>query len=363
MKKIFKSVISLILVSVLIFPFSLISFGKEEDYSELIKAKYEYYISNVKNITPEYEEIFGKSVNQELVENSNVNYHYPELGLFPYFYYTPVMSKAVLSLTVLLYTESAKDLDFKIFRYVDGEIINQDGQLHSPAPVYHLLTNVLFKHDQEFRSTGFTVQCPEITEVLSDWSGSLVYTLHEAIKYLGITKEELKKANELAQREPEYIRVVLPDLTDEDYESLLNINGTINYYPLDDYVIEALFVEDDYVARNLLIPPSCVYVPEIDGIITRPGDIDRRISEEKWTEVDYTSDFWGVYLAFVRNFNALGDFSDDEKMWQKFMDLRTKQLAEAPETGEELIFIPMAIVSLSLGIYVVKSKKFKRIKI
>ena len=80
-----------------------------------------------------------------------------------------------------------------------------------------------------------------------------------------------------------------------------------------------------------------------------------------WDEVDLTSDFVGVYLAIVHNFYNLN--SREAKMWSDIMEARTKQLAEAPETGEELIFIPMAIVSLSLGIYVVKSKKFKRIKL
>lgn len=369
MKKIVKSLVSLILVSVLIFPVSLISFGKEEDYSELIKEKYEYFLSK-QNESSEFVDAYRKSVNQELLDTRVYSDCFFQFDATPYISYQAVGTidySIRRGLSVIMYTDIAKDLTLNIYQYKDGQVINKDDHYRHDEWMY-IFTNVYFGGpDDLIYPTGISVQSPEINEILGDWFGASVYALREVIKHYGITKEELKSAYELSQTNPDHIRQYLSELTDDEYERLKGSDGKFISGIPDDFVLEALCVEDDYVARNILLKPSCLYVPEIDQALTYHCIVEYWSPETgkipDWDEVDLTSDFVGIYLAIVHNFYYLEEVRGDAKMWSDIMEARTKQLAKAPETGEELILIPTAIASLSLGIYAIASKKFKRIKL
>jgi hypothetical protein len=137
------------------------------------------------------------------------------------------------------------------------------------------------------------------TKDMNEWRPNrLEYNSHlrKCVQYFGITKEELKEANRKMQEEPDSIRTLFPFLTDDQFEGARKDNGLFCYEPLADFMIEALYLEDEEAANNLLCEPYAVYVEDLDRAVTLKMLYDGDLGFSDLLACDLTSDWVGRFL-------------------------------------------------------------------
>ena len=244
-------------------------------------------------------------------------------------------------LTVLLYTEKAKNWTYE---YID-EFDDYFGTLFVDRDSY----------------TDFYVSCKEFDDAYADARKGLkgiepIPALYVCVEKFGITKSELIEANRKMKEEPDSIRNLFPFLTDDQFESARHENGLFCFEPLEDYMIEALYIKDKFIAYNLLADSFAVYVPEYNSAVSIES------------EAIYTHDFWNDYATCDLTSQIYGDFFEycEALSWNipEIPDMkaeREKQLAN-PKTGEPVYLIHVAIASLTLGVYAVYPRKKRKLE-
>ena len=267
--------------------------------------------------------------------------------------YFPMLSG---NLTVLLYTDIAKELTYEVCYSEGGDMI---------GPEYLFI----------YGDHGIT--SPEVDEAIKSCKTGYASAiesrsaLRECVQYFGISKAELLQAYQKMKDDPDSIRSVLDFLTDEEYDmAYKSPDGTFGMegrqktdWPM--YIIDALYLEDDTLAQKLLCKPFAIYIEEYKRVVTDKellGSYD--ISVEEVAKLDLTSEEMGVFLSYVRNKITGNDANDGRTNLEKLEYLesvREAQLA-AKETGDasvtSVIVLALALPTLCA---VVVAKKKRRI--
>ena len=240
---------------------------------------------------------FGETDNsyyKELLEQKQeyIQNHYTNEEYYEYYFYHPLFSP---SLVVLLYTDIGEELTFeKEPDEADGDTM---GMQHN-----------------WFKYGSGCLRSPELTQATKACSTfpyavrESVSGLRECIQYFDITKEELLAGFKLMKENPDAIRPLLTVLTDEEYEREKGEDGTFGETDWPEFVIEALFMEDDAMAHRLLTKPFAVYVPELGRVVetnelnyelyynsTAP---DHYVTFDRLKSYDLTSDAIGEFIEY-----------------------------------------------------------------
>jgi len=250
-------------------------------------------------------------------------------------YLFPLLEEA--SLTVLLYTDVASNFTFNKTE-IEDEFEN-DVFWEDFVPAYY---HVFYAYDE------YLLECNEINEAIADaWVNQKVSYVHDnlpegaeyisglraCIQYFGITKEELIEANRKMQEEPDSIRDLLGFLSDKEFEGARWDHGLFCYKPIPNFVIEALYMENDEMAYRLLTKPHSVYIKEFNRVITA------------WELANYWGDSidWGndieILLSCDLTSDAMGNFIQNNRVLNiAFLAAaREKQLSE--KAGREAAFV------------------------
>ena len=276
-----------------------------------------------------------------------------------YFYY-PLIE---FSLDVLLYTRIGEEIT--LVKEYDGT---------SEYLCHDLLLITSYKDDSEYPLFYFT--SPELSKAAEAASTPPYHmresrcVLRECIQYFGLTKTEILEANERLKNDPDSIRNLLPMLTDEEFERIKPVG-----LPEEEFMVEALFIEDDRKAHDLLTKPCAVYVPEF-GRVTEFYELlycdyydpDDYISVEEFIETDLTTPVMREFVAFLcgdryihwhGGFNYTSDINTIVSAQKAQFEAKGEEYI--PPTGESLIYIPIAAVSIIAAVMVVRTRR-KRIE-
>ena len=346
MKKLLSIILALTLILPCISAFVLEA-SAEDKYAELWKQREEYLKAKYEG----YAEYLEKADSQEKIE-SPINYG----GPFPYF--------SACELTILLYTNIAKDLTLEMHR--------QDPNVEAYLGRWRTVYYTLFDAKERDIYTDFWVISPEISKAIEDCiprseeesTVSFVEmrsALRACIKFFDIPKEDLIKANKLMQEDPDILRDILPPMSDAEFERARWESGLFCAAPLEDFMIEALYLEDDVIANNLLCEPYAVFVKEYDSIVILNGTryIDRFFdSDIEYDKFDLTPEYMGDFINVCYHAD---NWLLSKDIGIKLRTEREKQLAnpKPPSTGEEVYLIPVALVSLALGALVIYPRRRK----
>ncbi|MBE6543036.1 MAG: hypothetical protein E7675_01410 [Ruminococcaceae bacterium] len=192
------------------------------------------------------------------------------------------------------------------------------------------------------------------------------------IQKLGITADELREAYRRMSEEPEYARQTLKELTDSEFEAYAKYLKNESVPP--NFVIEAACMKDEEKAASLLVKPGSAYVKEL-GYCIDAWDLffGYKYTVEDFQNFDLTTVSLKVFFADIKAYFEYdspyydGIFFDwegyDDDLGrtprQRFEALYAEyeRQLENPKTGEELVFVPLAIVSFILGIMIVCKKR------
>ena len=247
-------------------------------------------------------------------------------------------------LTVLLYTEAAKELTFVKHEHIDGLqnglSVTSDwffGMENSRA-IYHLTS-------------------PELDEVTKDCESyrgvEIRSQLKACIEYFDISKDELIAANQKMQENPNSIRELFPFLSDAEFEAAKKENGMFCIEPLADFMIEALYMDDTEMAYNLLRKPYAVYVKEMDRMITSREIDESTLDVNDLSYCDLTLDAMGEFVDFCEKVQGI-----DSGKIALLRSAREAQLAAA-KTGDSAVSA-LWVIALSLPALTVVAVKRKR---
>ena len=250
-----------------------------------------------------------------------------EIGQYLY----PLLEEA--GLTVLLYTDVASNFTFnktKIEDEFDNYVFWEDF-----VPSYY---HVFYAYGE------YLLECNEINEAIADaWVNQKVSYVHEnlptgaeyisglraCVQYFGITKEELIEANRKMQEEPDSIRTLLGFLTDNEFEGAKWDHGLFCYKPIPNFVMEALYMENDEMAYQLLTKPHSVYIKDLNRVITA------------WELSNYWGNniVWGndihVLLSCDLTSDAMGDFIRNNRVQNiDVLEAAREAQLQAAQTGD-----------------------------
>ena len=242
-----------------------------------------------------------------------------------------------VSLTVLLYTDVAKSFTFKKDEDSDEAHLTSGETWFCSYGDYHLESPEIDK------AIGATVNKYGIVD-RSEKSSHL----RACIQYFDISKEELIKANELMQENPDAIRELLTCLSDGEYEMARRENGMFCYRPIPDFAMEALYLEDDLIANNLLCPKWAVYFGDsLNRVITAwEISVGYLIQTDELAACDLTPKWIGDFIARY-------NFSD-------LAAAREAQLQAKP-AGDSAVpsVLVLTLAVPTLGVLVLAKKKRK----
>ena len=199
------------------------------------------------------------------------------------FYYTdPTVSG---SLTVLLYTDLAKELTFELEEDESGGNVVCSGS-----------SSVLLVWGDYF------ITSPEVSAAIRSFYKETKYgvrrsVLRDCIEYFDISKEELMNAYKKMKEDPasicDYFDFMSKDdkiWKDKEAVEQWVTGGT--EWP--EFIIEALYLDDEELAYRLLCKPYSVYIPEIGSVMTD-------------YEVIYSSSGWGIGVEELATFDMTTD--------------------------------------------------------
>ena len=249
---------------------------------------------------------------------------------------------------VLLYTEYAKD--FSYYLLLDCAI----------SIFWDTMFNV-----RDYRSVGYIDI--DYSNIENSYQSHSV--LRRAVKNYNISKSELLAAFEKMENDPEAIREAFPYFNDKTFElAKSESDGTYGFTNYPDFYIEAMYVEDEAVAMDLLCAPYCVYVPEMDRILFDSNMFFRNddlflLTDEEFAELlncDLTTKGFDMFFEFIEGHieNGTGhylDYPGDIETYQKLTEARNRQLNA--KTGEDYSAYTIAAISLTLGVLAIGTKK------
>ena len=192
-----------------------------------------------------------------------------------------------------------------------------------------------------------------LTEYKNRWKDEVnVYKnwpmLWAVIHELDISKEELIKANNLCKTSPQSIRQEFPDLAERD------LNCFYGSY-LSDYEIDALYVQDEETALNLLCPLWSIRIDGVAYTLPRLADkIDKngtiffdRFSSEQLKTVDQTALKYFLKYGYGQLERPEYSRSFDAIAVKSVLDTLSAYYADSPETGDNTLIL-LTVTALSV---------------
>ena len=269
--------------------------------------------------------------------------------------YTPLNSPP---LTVLLYTDIGSTLTIERGYSEGGDVVAAES------------TWFMFVGEDGAEY----LRCKEIDEAAKLWkTGSYSAmearsALRECVKYFDISKEELLQAYKTMEENPDAIRPLLSCLSDKEYESAKSANGTFGRKPVD-FMVEALYIEDDALAHRLLCDVYSVYVKEFGCVITAyevfhtwPEEEVYEIETEEMEKCDLTGEEFAEFFAYCKKASIPNmEGADHEAALQKLAYLESVREAQlkAAQTGDSAVSA-LWVIALALPALTVVAVKRKR---
>ena len=268
--------------------------------------------------------------------------------------YFPMLSG---NLTVLLYTDIADELTFE-------KIYSEGGDLIGPEYL------VVFG--------DYGIESPEVNEAIQSCktgytkSTEVRSALRECVLHFDISKEELLNAYKTMRDNPDAIRETLSFLSDEEYQKLKSEkelgyeNGTFGKTEWPNFILDALYMEDDAMAQRLLCKPFAVYVEELGRVVTGTDLFYHfNASVEEFAKYDLTHDNVGEFLVYCREKYLPDDWRDlkdgrtaEEKL--EYLESAREAQLKAAETGDgavtATVIVALAVPTLA-AVVLVKRKR------
>ena len=269
--------------------------------------------------------------------------------------YYPMLSG---NLTVLLYTDIANELTFE-------KIYSEGGDLIGPEYL------VVFG--------DYGIESPEINEAIQSCktgytkSTEVRSALKECVLHFDISKEELLNAYKTMRDNPDAIREILSFLSDEEYQQLKiekelgYENGTFGKTEWPNFILDALYIEDDATAQRLLCKPFALYVKELGRVVTGKDLFYHfNASVEEFAEYDLTHDDVGGFLTYCREKYLPDDWRDskdgrtaEEKI--EYLEAAREAQLQAAQTGDGAVNALWVIAFAIPALAVVTAKRKRRI--
>ena len=161
-----------------------------------------------------------------------------------------VFSMYSIWLPIFLYSEIVDQFTFE-FAYIDAI----EESVISSGPY-------VWGFDEYEGEMQKVLYCPQLD------GGDSWHDARAAIRSLGLTKEQIVAAYQKAATDPESIRDMLFYLSDSEFEQLVNMvrfDRSLTKLP-ENFMLEALTMEDEVMAKCLLCKAGAVYLPEYDKI-------------------------------------------------------------------------------------------------
>ena len=267
-----------------------------------------------------------------------------------------VFSKYTIWPTILLYSEIADQFTFEI-AYVDA---GEESVISSGPYVWGF---------NEYKGVMQKVlYCPQL-----DGGGSW-HDGRAAIRSLGLTKEQIVAAYQKMENEPEFIRDMLSYLSDSEFEQLVNMiryDHSLTKLP-ENFMLEALTMEDEIWAKRLLCKAGAVYLPEYDKIYSTFELFgDAAVSFEPdfdgfFDGVDLTTREFQYYFQNLKRHVYEESPGYDEYMYgtvlpkMVYLETEMEKQMTAKETGDASV-VSLCIVLLTapmmIGMIVTKKKR------
>lgn len=339
-----NKLISMILTVLILLPcFSTVLFAQKNDESEKLWKEKQAY-------------------DAQLFEDGAVA---DEDSFFDDTYYGYV-ERAIL----LLYTDAASEFTFsRSYAYAEGEPIE------GIFPIAPILT---FGNPE---NACTWIHCDQIEEILKPYYDNYPFLcgdrsgvpyLRVLVKAFDISKEELYAAREKWFDDPLFIIDQIP-LTKEEaelYEEKQRAYPATKDKLIPDFMIEALYLEDEAQACQLLLHPWCLLTDR--GPIT-PYDLgwaEDQADEEVWTSLNVLSekDQFETFAGYCRFY--LGDaenpkYTEDTERIRngyKLLAMLEKKQSDPPKAGDStavyaLIFTLSALPLAGLCVYGRKKRR------
>ena len=166
---------------------------------------------------------------------------------------------------------------------------------------------------------------------------------------------------------------MLSFLSDEEFESGRNEDGYFGTWDVPEFFIDALYIEDNDLSQNLLCMPFAVYVKELGDYVCDANLLEVSyqviVSEDKefyeFLNFDLTNLGMDNFMKYLDNLTNTDVFERNSELNSKRIQMikseREKQLAN-PKTGEPVYLVPVAIASLTLGIYAAYPRKKRKLE-
>ncbi len=200
----------------------------------------------------------------------------------------------------------------------------------------------------------------------SDFSSPRVSWIRKMFQSMGITLEDWVAAFQKMKDDPHAIRDNLACLTDEEFERFVNEQCRPVEMP-PNFILQAMFMEDDVKAESLLAMSGNVYIPELGCTISVHEILKSDLSiVEKLMEFDLTTKSFEHflddtrYLLEVQNVGGFHSYENGFTILEQLESAREAQLA-AKETGDSAVtsVLVLALALSTLGAVVLAKKKRK----
>ena len=272
-----------------------------------------------------------------------------------------VYYRGISSLTILLYTDLLPNLTLK-----NGYSTPESAQGLAYSPV--LADKVPSNEDESFE----WLYCAEFEAVLSSryeelfgedrvsaMISSAVPALWYCVKEFDISKEELYAAREKMYKSPDSIREKLP-ITDQQAERWLVSELDEERWALQDFMIEALYLEDHTLAQQLLLCPwyqwSSIGAISIYNVYYGCNLKGEKIADFKAVQPYTTSEEYRVFCEYSKLYGQR--FYPQGERWDWCLDVLgewSKNAEAPPQTGDgtaayALIFTLAALPLAGLGV-------------
>ena len=352
MKKLMSIILALTLIIPCISAFALNS-SADSEYDKLWQEKMEYE-----------KKMFGEGIRYRTGPEDFSPLTHGDIGLD---------GSGVGGFDFILFTAQGQKLTYNYYPH-KGNILDASGWSFSAYwDEWETKTRCLVLCEELY---GYFIdEIYEIDEKYDEYKYTSPYRL--IVQKLGITKDELKEAYRKMKEEPEYLRRAIPELTDTEFEAYKEYLKNVEIP--ENFVIEAACMKDDEKAETLLNYPGFVYVKELGYSIEAKAMFEhifsyKTIPIEDIVEFDLTTDGFilffddmKAYFEMEGNFFDRQGFKDDKgRTPRQVFDIlfaeHERQMRENPKTGEPVYLIPVAVISLTLGVYAIYPRKKRKLE-
>ena len=276
--------------------------------------------------------------------------------------FSEVYYPGVASLTVLLYTDLLPELTLKKGVHY-GEGMCSEG-----------LAYALVFSDASSEDYFEWLYCEEFEKVIEPYQSfdrfstmlSAVYpNLRVCVREFDISKEELYAAREKMSKQPHSIREQLP-ISDEQAEKWLVCVEDEETWALQDFMIEALYLEDEVLSNRLLLTPWYLWtdVGEVSAPQLYHSEDLRENDVENWkgVQVYTTKEEYARFLGYCKRYEALVDGGAGLNAYHQILKQLEAQIAASPKAGDEtatyaLVFTLCALPLVGLCVYGWKKRR------